>query len=62
MPTIVLVLAIVGATATTAVKVDSAILAIKAAHHHTTLPLYHHVLKPVGNAIAGKKEECSTHK
>ena len=56
MPTVVvLILACIGGANATVVAVKNSALivhALKAVHHHTTLPLYHHVLKPVGKAVS----------
>jgi hypothetical protein len=50
-----LVLAIIGglnASYIAAKNTVGVVKVIKAAHHHTTKPVYTHVLKPVGKALA----------
>jgi hypothetical protein len=53
--TVVLALAIIGGVNASFVAVKNGatvVTTIKAIHHHTTKPLYTHVLKPVGKAVA----------
>ena len=52
MTTFLLVLTLFNTGVETGQNVHAVVHALKAVHHHTTLPLYHHVLKPVGKAVS----------
>lgn len=49
--TIVLLLSIIGGLNTTYAGVHNSVSVVRAIHHHTTKPVFTHVLRPAGNAI-----------
>lgn len=51
MITITLLLAVIAGLNTTYTGVQNTKHIVMAIHHHTTRPMYRHVLKPVGIAI-----------
>jgi hypothetical protein len=51
MTTFILVITLFSASVEAGKNVNAIVHGIKAVHHHTTRPLYRHVLKPIGKAV-----------
>lgn len=54
MTTFLLVLTIFSASVETGQNIGVVMHAIKAVHHHTTRPMYRHVIKPVAKVLNEK--------
>lgn len=51
MATFVLVLTMFNLAFETGQNVRTVVVTAKAVHHHSTRPMYRHVLKPIGHAV-----------
>jgi hypothetical protein len=52
MPTLVLVCSMIVLAVNTGESVHTIVHVVKIVHHHSTRPLYRHILKPVGSTVA----------
>jgi hypothetical protein len=51
MPTVILICTLFTLGVETGQDVATVVKVAKAVHHHSTAPLYHHVLRPVGHTV-----------
>lgn len=56
MTTFLLVIALFNASIEAGQNIGTVVRVIKATHHHSTRPLYRHILKPVGKAVKAGAE------